>query len=473
MRLGRWLSPLILFVLDYMTIVCGLLSAHFFRDEMIAMLVPGILPFIVSEQYYFVILPSVFLVFTLYEKLYTKRLPLWQSIELLFKVCTYSVVVIVGILFFAGEAKEISRLAVFFSWLFVFAYLVGARFIAKRLLAKCGLWQKPVVLVGAGKTAELLSEAFANDPNMGYKIIGVIEDHYQGKSMLEKYPLLGNFANLEQAIVASGVQDVLIAAPGLERESLLNVVYRVQPLVNNVSLVPNLFGIPLGNLEAEALFQQKALVLRIRNNLARGYNRLFKYSMDILLTCIGGLVLIPVFAIISLLIYLDSPGPVIFSHRRIGADGSTFPCYKFRTMVIDAEARLSAYLNSNPEAKAEWERDFKLKDDPRVTRIGKWLRKTSLDELPQLLNVLRGEMSLVGPRPIVQAEIIKYGDYINDYYLVRPGITGYWQVNGRSDVDYENRVQMDSWYVRNWSVWLDMVLLVQTAKIVVERKGAY
>lgn len=473
MQAGRLLSPALLFTVDYLAIVCALWSAHVVRDGFIMLLIPGLLPFSIPEHYTLFILPAVFLTFTVYEKLYTKRLPLWQSIELLFKICAFSIAVIVGILFFAGEVREISRLAVFLSWLFVFLYMVIARFAVKRLLAKCGLWQKPVVLVGAGKTAELLAQAFDDDPNMGYKIVGIIEDNHAGKALLHKYPLLGGFDRLEKAIRFSGVQDVLIATPGLDRESLLRLLYRVQPLVNNVVLVPNLFGIPLGNLEVESLFQQKALLLRIKNNLARGYNRIVKYTLDMVFTCVGGIALLPILALISLLIYLDSPGPIIFAHRRIGVRGSSFPCYKFRTMVPDATAKLESHLQSNPEARAEWERDFKLRDDPRITRMGKWLRRTSLDELPQLLNVLRGEMSLVGPRPIVAEEIVRYKEYINDYYLVRPGITGFWQVNGRNDVDYDTRVEMDSWYVRNWSVWLDIVLLVRTVGVVLDRKGAY
>jgi lipopolysaccharide/colanic/teichoic acid biosynthesis glycosyltransferase len=142
-------------------------------------------------------------------------------------------------------------------------------------------------------------------------------------------------------------------------------------------------------------------------------------------------------------------------------------------MVIDAEARLAELLKTNPAAKEEWERDFKLKDDPRITKSGKFLRKTSLDELPQIFNVLKGEMSLVGPRPIIKKEIERYGKYIDDYYTVRPGITGMWQVSGRSDVGYDERVQMDTWYVRNWNIWFDVVLLWRTFKVVASKKGAY
>ena len=221
------------------------------------------------------------------------------------------------------------------------------------------------------------------------------------------------------------------------------------------------------------MMEEQALIIRVQNNLAKKVNRIIKRIFDIVVTVCGGILILPFIAVIALLIRLDSPGPVVFAHRRVGQGGKEFSCYKFRSMVSNAQEELNAYLKDNPEAREEWERDFKLKDDPRITKIGRFLRKTSLDELPQLWNVLVGDMSLVGPRPIVKDEIVKYGTYINDFYLVPPGITGVWQVSGRSDTTYDERVQMDSWYVHNWSVWIDIVYLVKTVLAVAKGKGAY
>ena len=170
----------------------------------------------------------------------------------------------------------------------------------------------------------------------------------------------------------------------------------------------------------------------------------------------------------------EDPGPVIFKHIRIGKDGKPFPCYKFRSMVVNSKEMLEQYLASDPAAKEEWERDFKLKNDPRITPIGKFLRRTSLDELPQIFNVLKGEMSLVGPRPVVQEELDKYyGEAVKEYCSVRPGITGMWQVNGRSDLDYTERVLLDKWYVKNRDIKLDIKILWQTIGVVLQKKGAY
>lgn len=190
-------------------------------------------------------------------------------------------------------------------------------------------------------------------------------------------------------------------------------------------------------------------------------------------TVLGGILLIPFLLLIACWVYYDSPGSVIYKQRRVGKNGKEFNCYKFRSMYINAQGMLSEILASDSEMKREWEREFKLKKDPRITRSGRWLRKNSLDELPQLVNVLRGEMSLVGPRPIIPEEVPRYGELIREYYSVRPGITGLWQVSGRSDIDYPERVRMDSWYVHNWSIWLDIVLLWRTIRVVLQHKGAY
>jgi lipopolysaccharide/colanic/teichoic acid biosynthesis glycosyltransferase len=177
--------------------------------------------------------------------------------------------------------------------------------------------------------------------------------------------------------------------------------------------------------------------------------------------------------ILALAVKFSSPGAIFFRQQRIGAGGRPFSCLKFRTMVVDSEQQLVTYLANNPVARQEWEDERKLKYDPRVTPFGALLRKTSLDELPQLLNIVRGEMSLVGPRPIVLAEVSKYGEYIQYYNAVSPGLTGLWQVSGRNDIGYRQRVMLDTFYVRNWSLWLDFMILMRTIPAVMKKDGAY
>jgi undecaprenyl-phosphate galactose phosphotransferase len=180
----------------------------------------------------------------------------------------------------------------------------------------------------------------------------------------------------------------------------------------------------------------------------------------------------PAMLVIAWLVRRDG-GPSLFGHTRIGASGRTFRCWKFRTMVVDSDRVLRELLERDPEARAEWERDFKLRRDPRITGIGAFLRKTSLDELPQLINVLTGEMSLAGPRPIVRQEVERYGEYIVSYWQCRPGLSGPWQVSGRNDVSYQTRVTLDHHYVENWSFARDIAILAKTVVVVLRRSGAY
>ncbi len=213
--------------------------------------------------------------------------------------------------------------------------------------------------------------------------------------------------------------------------------------------------------------------VKIEESLLLPWPKFIKRSMDVVFSGLALLLLSPVLACIAILIKLTSPGPVTFSHSRIGRGGRTFKAHKFRSMVPDANKVLADYLDKHPELRAEWERDHKLKDDPRITWIGKLIRKTSLDELPQLWNVFVGEMSLVGPRPIVDEEIAKYGLTFREYLRVTPGITGLWQISGRNNTTYAERLAFDEFYVRNWSPWLDIYILFRTVRTVLFCEGAY
>ncbi|EHH09379.1 UDP-phosphate galactosephosphotransferase [Mesorhizobium amorphae CCNWGS0123] len=184
--------------------------------------------------------------------------------------------------------------------------------------------------------------------------------------------------------------------------------------------------------------------------------------MDVTVALVALVLAAPVMLIVALLIWVTDGGPAIFSHTRVGFNGKRFACYKFRTMVANSQQVLADYLANNPEAAKEWEQNWKFKNDPRITFLGRILRKSSLDELPQLINVLRGEMSCVGPRPVVPDELQRYGACAAEYLQARPGLTGLWQVTGRDAVDYASRVSIDSRYIRNWSVWADVVILVRT-----------
>lgn len=223
------------------------------------------------------------------------------------------------------------------------------------------------------------------------------------------------------------------------------------------------------NVIKEENIEKRVVFLKEKDNLSKRAYIVVKRFLDIFLSLIGLILLSPIFLIISIIIKIDSKGPIFFIHSRIGKNGKPFGIYKFRTMVNNAEDLIKTFT---PEQKAEFEKCYKLEKDPRVTKIGNFLRKTSLDELPQILNILKGELSIIGPRPIVQAELEKYGDDKEKFLSVKPGLTGYWAANGRSDTSYEERIQMELYYVDNMSFWLDIKVFFKTILAVLKKEGA-
>jgi Undecaprenyl-phosphate galactose phosphotransferase WbaP len=198
-----------------------------------------------------------------------------------------------------------------------------------------------------------------------------------------------------------------------------------------------------------------------------------KRLLDLFIVIFGGIIMLPFLLLIALLIKLSSKGPALYRHKRLGQNGREIGVFKFRSMVADADEKLTVMLEKDPKLREEWEGYHKLKNDPRITGIGKFLRRTSFDEFPQLLNVLAGEMSLVGPRPVTKEEVEKYGENYHRIFSVKPGMTGLWQVSGRSDTDYNERISYDSYYLQSWSVWLDLWVLYKTLGVVLWGKGAY
>lgn len=241
---------------------------------------------------------------------------------------------------------------------------------------------------------------------------------------------------------------------------------------DDIIVIPAISRLPLYGMEVSHFFSHDVVMLRSRNNLKRGGPQLLKRLLDIVGSASLLALLSPLFVYFAWRVSRDGGKP-FFGHTRVGQNGKPFDCYKFRSMVVNAKEELQNLLANDPEARAEWARDFKLKNDPRVSKIGAFLRKTSLDELPQLWNVLKGEMSLVGPRPLIEAELERYGEDVGYYLTARPGMTGLWQVSGRSDTSYVSRVHFDAWYARNWSLWYDFVILVRTIGVVLKQEGAH
>ena len=392
---------------------------------------------------------------------YSDRKPFWTELGEVISLCIGLALVDLALL---GITRwNSSRLWWALVWPLAAFFVPLGRGVLRSLMIRLNLWQRPTILVGNGPNAQATIKALQSESALGFEVlefVGVDDLMRDGGAILQSW------------VNVPGVQFVIAldAEQGDMREDILRKLLHLR--VEDISVIPAMRGIPLFGTEILYFFSHEVVMLKLRNNLrywpARILKRIFDVIGALLVLIIGALP----FLCIALLIRRDG-GPVIYSHQRLGRSGTIFPCFKFRTMSVNAEAQLRDLLVRDPVARLEWDGNYKLRNDPRITGIGKFLRKTSLDELPQLFNVIRGEMSLVGPRPIVRAELDRYGENKVYFLMVNPGMTGLWQVSGRSDAGYETRVYLDTWYVKNWSLWYDIAILFKTIKVVFNGKGAY
>jgi Undecaprenyl-phosphate galactose phosphotransferase WbaP len=391
---------------------------------------------------------------------YSERIPFWTEARLVVNACLYASV---AALMFGLLTDDMAISVVGVGAVPVFGVLaVSGNRMAKRLIAHTSLWEFRVAVIGTGANAADAQAALEADRSLGYRFVGQFDpadivasgDPAPLRSILNRYKarcLLIAFDNDGE------IQRKIIANATKERIAFY--------------LLPPPHTLPACQWEPMPLFGHGTMIVSPWGRQSRPMTRLAKTAIDIVVAALLLLITAPLFLALSIVSQLDK-GPIFFAHRRIGADGRPFLCLKFRTMVVDGDKVLAAHLANNPEAAAEWAATRKLRNDPRVTPIGRFLRKTSLDELPQLVNILRLEMSLVGPRPIVESEIAYYGENIGHYYAARPGLTGPWQVSGRSDTSYARRVELDVWYVNNWTIWNDIALMLKTIPAVVGGQGA-
>jgi undecaprenyl-phosphate galactose phosphotransferase len=392
---------------------------------------------------------------------YSERIPFWAEIQLLFGASFWAVVAeaLVGGLNhdFLGRLPAILTIMAFP----IAATVLNA--VAKYLLVQVGAWRLSVVLVGGGERAVAVEAALASDPGLGYSVVGRVEPQVlMGRTDGPRlWPLLERFK----------ADRILLALDGdrAPQRQLIDCALRERV---PFALAPEPNAFPAFGWQATRFFSHDVVMLSARSGLSRRVAQVVKTVIDLMAAAILLILSSPVFLLVALM-NIGSGGPIFFAHRRIGIGGKPFYCLKFRTMVINGDQILKDALERDPALAAEWNASQKLRNDPRVTPVGKILRKTSLDELPQLINVLLRQMSLVGPRPIVESEIRFYGDDIAHYYHTRPGVTGLWQVSGRSNTSYKRRVQLDVWYVNNWTVWLDIAVLLKTLPAVLGRTGAH
>jgi Undecaprenyl-phosphate galactose phosphotransferase WbaP len=368
--------------------------------------------------------------------------------------------------------NPLSQLLLIMSFLGLLFFAPLLRYSVKLGLRKAGLWGKPVVILGADEVGRHLAWTLQTEWGLGYRPVAVFDNRLAPTGgAFDGVPYGGTLTDAMKLARARKVDTAILPLPHARSKSLTRFISRASARFRYVIMIPTyLSGITTSAVVARDL--SGTLGVELKQNLLNPWVQRVKRTLDLSGVVVGGLLISPLLLSIIVLIKLESPGPALYKQQRPGTGGKYFSCWKFRTMRSDAESLLTKLLESNPDLRTEWERNQKLRDDPRITRIGRLLRRTSLDELPQLWNVLRGEMSLVGPRPMLTEEIPKYGEVYKLYKRMRPGMTGLWQVSGRSNVNYDERVAMVAYYVRNWSVWMDIIILSRTAKAIITGRGA-
>jgi undecaprenyl-phosphate galactose phosphotransferase len=348
-------------------------------------------------------------------------------------------------------------------WILFCPSLLLLRAAARRVLQASGLWALRTLVVAAPSAMAAAEAALTSDPALGYLLVG---------SMTPRHAASLSDDALLVLLAKHGADFVVITAGTDEAPAEHAAFDSLRRLGLPIAIVPGLRGLPVTGFRQHYFLGHDIVMLVSPSNLSRPFSRVVKTGFDQLGAITLLLLFAPLLLVLAILIRADG-GPAFYRHRRIGAGGRMFDCLKFRSMAVDAERMLHRLLTADPAAATEWSATHKLKNDPRITQIGRFLRASSLDELPQLFNVVRGEMSLVGPRPIVRAEVKRYGSDIEHYYAAKPGLTGLWQVSGRSDMSYARRVQLDVWYVRNWSLWHDVAILFKTVPAVFLQRGAH
>lgn len=417
-----------------------------------------------------VLVPCWLALFALYG-LYKPRNLFNGTVEYarVFNACTLGMLLVIVLTFFLPDVV-VARAWLLLSWAFSLSLTFLWRFIVRRwvyALRQRGRLTERVVVIGANDEGRAVASQLRSETRSGVMIIGFVDDNLApGHEVFPGVPVLGGTSAFQQIVTQQEADAVIIADAALVRERLATAYGAIETFSRiDVRLSPGLFD--LLTIGVQVREQGNVPLLALNKTRITGMHAVSKALLDRAGALTALVLFSPILLLVALLVRLDSPGPIIHRRRVVGVGNRVFDAYKFRSMYLDGNSRLTA------EQRHELETKGKLKDDPRITRIGGFLRKTSLDELPQLVNVLLGQMSLVGPRMITQEELRHFGRWQHNLLMVRPGLTGLWQISGRSDLGYEERVRLDMHYIRNYSLWLDLYIIVRTLPIVVLGRGAY
>lgn len=469
-----------LIIIDLMAFYLSLFLAVLIRTNIVHLFWKNIPTFTFSLNYMFSIwwipLIVVFIIQSL--RLYYSRYPFWEETRNLVKAITFSII----LAFFIIYARQmyshvVFRLVFTLLWLFSIVIFPLFRYFGKKLLYKVGIWKENVIILGAGTNAVATIQGLIRESHIGYNVVGILDDNPKKigtyiEANNKQYKVYGEIDNFNKFVDVLDIQTVFIAVK-LSPQKLSKLINRVYRYVRRVIIVPDIKGVSIFNSELHYLFTERIFMINMHNSLNSRTNIFIKRVFDIVFFILIFVFVFPIILFLIVLIKIDSKGPVFFRQDRVGKDGKIFKVLKFRTMIVNAEEKLKKILANDKTARDYYNKYWKLPDDSRVTRIGKFLRKTSLDEIPQIFNVFLGEMSFVGPRPYMPSEIDKLADASNIIHSVPPGLTGLWQVSGRSETNYDFRVQTDVWYIQNWNLWLDIIIIMRTPLVIIKAKGAY
>lgn len=355
------------------------------------------------------------------------------------------------------------------AWVASVGLIPFARSVTRRSCARTSWWGRPTLVISGGRSIDSVVLSLLRSPTAGFRPVAVTDPAGPCRSTL--MPAINDENSLRELVRTRSIRHAVIGLPESGNTNLKEVFARYSAMIPHLIVLSDTPDLP-------SLWRTSRSCGRLSGtemSNARLLSSLWtvKRGVDVAVALFSLMLGLPLLLGIALAIKLTSRGPIFFGHKRLGFHGRWFSAWKFRTMHPDSDAVLHDYLEKHPEAREEWERDHKLRNDPRITPIGKFLRRSSLDELPQIWNVLCGQMSLVGPRPIVAKEVSKYGNVFRKYASVKPGVTGMWQVSGRNEVSYEERVKLDEFYIANWSPWLDIFILAKTIVVLIRRDGAY
>lgn len=349
--------------------------------------------------------------------------------------------------------------------------ILGMRWLIRILAVQAGAWGEPVAIVASPGKLEIMMNYFNERRRLGFvPVLGAMSDD-PSPSIGQQLRIRDLLGLPDEYFARNGIDTVLVSTQiisDLARTGIHQGLLQKFKRTIFVSDVDWLEGVSISYHDFEGM-----LGMEVQQNLLTLPDEMFKRVADVFLSLLLGFLCLPILVLTALCVRLDSPGPILYKQERLGKAGRRITIFKFRSMQLNAEKILADYLAKYPDAQREWNETQKLREDPRITRVGRWIRKFSVDELPQLLNILMGDMSIVGPRPIMFEQRSLYGKGLSVYTSVRPGLTGFWQVSGRSRTSFAQRAIYDVYYVRNWSLWLDMYILLRTVWVVLSRDGAY